>query len=126
MEQGAEEEERGGVANRLERMRLIDDFEGVGQLLLKDLTNRDIPSVMMSSIEKEVSDWSESLAAMETQAKRPRLSQPSVGSTVPLTDRMCICSGLRAVLEGKSPTMSLLAAPLRREARSLGIRPART
>ena len=92
-----------GVANRMEKLRLCEDFEGVGQCLLKDLTSREIPSVVIGVLEKEISDWSESLDAMETQAKRPKLNQSDFSLSVPLADRVCIGNGLRCVLEGKSP-----------------------
>lgn len=98
-----EKEERMGVVNRLERLRLEGNFEAVGQVLLDDLATRDFPSVVTNAVEKEVSDWSESLAAMETLSKRPRLSQLDFTSSVSLTDRVCICNGVRCVLEGKSP-----------------------
>lgn len=98
-----EGEEKVGVANRMEKLRLHEDFEGVGQCLLDDLTSREIPSVVIGVLEKEVSDWSEGLNAMETHAKWQKLSQPDFSLSVPLADRVCICNGLRCVLEGKSP-----------------------
>ena len=98
-----EGEEKMGVANRMEKLRLCEDFEGVGQCLLDDLTSRDIPSVVIGRLEKEVSDWSDGLDTMETQAKRPKLNQSDFSCSVPLADRVCICNGLRCVLEGKSP-----------------------
>lgn len=100
---GVEEEGGGAVVNKMEKLRLGNDFEGVVQVLLDDLASREIPSVVVSALEKEVFDWSESFDAMETQAKRPRLNQPDFSTSIPLTDRMCICNGLRCVLEGKSP-----------------------
>ena len=98
-----EGEERKGVVNRLEKLRLEDNFEAVGQVLLDDLATRDFPSVVTNAVEKEVSDWSESLSAMETTSKRPRLSQTDFASSVSLADRVCICNGVRSILEGKSP-----------------------
>ena len=92
-----------GMVILLEQMRLCDDFETIGQVLLDDLAIREIPPVVVSAVEKEVCDWSESLAAMETQSKRPRLNQPEFILSVPLVDRVCLCNGLRCVLEGKSP-----------------------
>ena len=98
-----EGEEKVGVANSMEKLRLREDFEGVGQCLLDDLMSREIPSVVIGALEKEVSDWSESLDTIETQAKRPKLNQSDFSLSVPLADRVCICNGLRCVLEGKSP-----------------------
>ena len=91
------------MANKMEKLRLRDDFEGVGKILLDDLTSREIPSTVIGALEKEVSDWSESLDTMETQAKRPKLNQSDFSRSIPVADRVYICNGLRCVLEGKSP-----------------------
>ena len=97
------EENRGNLLNKIEKLRLNDDFEGVGQVLLDDLKNREIPSVVIGAIEREVTDWSDTSAAMETQPKRPRLTQPDFSSSIALINRVCLCNGLRNVMEGKSP-----------------------
>ena len=98
-----EEAKQVGVADRMEKLRLREDFEGVGQCLLDDLTSREIPSVVIGALEKELSDWSDGMDALETQAKRPKLNQSDFNLSIPLADRVCICNGLRCVLEGKSP-----------------------
>ena len=72
-------------------------------MLIEDNEKQELSSAFRTAVEIQLSDWSGSTVAMETEpaAKRPKLDRPDF-SEILAHDRLCICNAVRRVVVGKN------------------------